>query len=333
MVSYLHKWAPGILAASPTPSVDEDRLKHMCTLLGDWSNAISEVSQFGRVYDRNGNARRWQHATHTLLMSIRTALTLKGGPSKLLSVVTNAVALSAPGCLVAPLQRALRRSGARKLPSASTLARNELALDLALCELHRAQYKHNMLRFIWCDASEVGGFDWLWTQCHQISEDNIVSTANAAMSLAMLVTAHCESLPENTKPALQPNPEWLELLCQIQQNVEDVVFTPASLASGNQALLHKASAMCHQWHLSVPSHISLDDYADTIQAGCFDLGTEMSLPTCEVSSNDDLLPAWISHGPLRSDLDTDTADPLPCPDKPATTKSCGMLFAFMASSI
>ena len=87
---------------------------------------------------------------------------------------------------------ALTDDARASLPSACIIRRCELSLDAALMLVQRdrvasaglAAGKPSVVRFGWADSSPIAGFDWIWSEYHEISRDRLVETFEAAVSLA-----------------------------------------------------------------------------------------------------------------------------------------------------
>ena len=103
---------------------------------------------------------------------------------------------------------------------------------------------------------------------------------------------------------MDPQPEWKPLLKEVL-NIQEEIYTPGAMASGQKSLAHKCEVMAHQWHISIPPDVPLQEHADSYQFHCSDMGTEMTTSEFVVPSFENLLPPWVNRCQLRADLDVD----------------------------
>jgi hypothetical protein len=83
---------------------------------------------------------------------------------------------------------ALDRPGA--VPSASTVRRYELALDVSLQLYVQTKSPHTQVhRYAHADSSPVAGFDWLWSQYVEIKDVYIFQTYTSILQLQAGTTA------------------------------------------------------------------------------------------------------------------------------------------------
>ena len=99
--------------------------------------------------------------------------------------VEHALDLVAPAFLRGALRPDTENGSSKRntLPSQSTLQRHELSLDLALIDFRRQTYQRDVTRFAWCDKSPQCTYDFLWSQVHEIKNDELVATCQAMHSL------------------------------------------------------------------------------------------------------------------------------------------------------
>ena len=304
IANHLKRWLPSIIAGSDEAVVDNAKASGIIQRLEQWSGALDEMPD-GNCFVSHPNISRWRHSSITMLTAIRMACMLKGGSAKLETIVRHAVSLAAPPFISGALSRALAQHGCRGLPSASVEQRCELSLDFALNLLRRSQYDPTAFRFIWSDSSEMGGFDWLWQQCHEISRDDVIPLFKAVVELTTLIGMFSEASVGPVETNVQEH--WKPLLRMLLK-IKEEIYTPASLESGFKGLVHKVAAMAHQWHMVVPVGVKIIDHADTVVAHCSDMGIEMSAPDFHVSSHEELLPAWVNRETLHMDVEEQVLD-------------------------
>ena len=125
---------------------------------------------------------------------------------------------------------------------------------------HRA----DMVRWGWSDSTEIAGYDWIWSQVHELPRSEVVDTCKAAHALACAVEQHLqehdrgddsdatvgweEGVGHDAAAVMQPLPDWVPMLTQLAK-IREHIYTPCAMASGNTDLAHKAGATLHQWHL------------------------------------------------------------------------------------
>ena len=66
----------------------------------------------------------------------------------------------------------------------------DVALMLDMRAHHSLEQAH---RFLWCDSSQIGEFDWLWGQYREIPRSAIVAICLAMQSLSQLVDVFADA--------------------------------------------------------------------------------------------------------------------------------------------
>ena len=94
---------------------------------------------------------------------------------------------------------------------------------------------------------------------------------------------------------------WSLLLKELL-NIQEEIYTPAHMASGQKGLANKVGVMAYQWHIAIPAHIPLRQHAGSIAVHCSDMGHEMSAPEFSTPCHDSLLPEWVDRGDINDDL-------------------------------
>ena len=166
-----------------------DRLEQVVVKLDMWSEALGEAAC--KRFASQGSGRQWLHSSIVLMDAVRMAAELRGGASKFLKVLNQAISLTAPSFLVGTLHKALRKHGCRKPPSCSTTARAQFAVDLAMLDVRKQHYIRDCFRYMWYDSSEMGGVDWFWAIVHEIERCHVVANCKSVMALAELTSQFC----------------------------------------------------------------------------------------------------------------------------------------------
>ena len=135
-----------------------------------------------------------------------------------------ALLVVAPPSMRPTLISSIEDEGARNPPSDTTVRRAELAMDVSIMLDQREHYPGERVhRFLWCDASPVAGFDWLWSQYREVRHHRLVETVRAMHKLSASVRAsvpdsvHGDGMDE--EPPLDPSPDWVGCLRTISANV------------------------------------------------------------------------------------------------------------------
>ena len=209
----------------------------------------------------------------------QAAYALKGGPGKLLDLVRKAVLLAAPPFLSGTLLLALDQPHA--VPSASTLRRNELCVDLALSRWRHMTYRRLVKRFLMMDSSPVADRDWLWVIVFEILQSSVVKTVRAVHELADLVDEYMSELKSRGETFDWRKHEvpraWATLLLELLE-FHEYIYPPATVTSGQRGTAHKAAALAHIWSIDCPLGEDLQEYSDTFEVTTIDFGVEMSAP-------------------------------------------------------
>jgi hypothetical protein len=283
-----------------------------------------DVAKFVRMLDSwasstDGAANKQEsanrHGSEKLLECIRLCRFLKGGPATLHAVVARSISLELP-----PDMRSLCVDSAGKLinkpPSASILRRYEFALDVGLVVLQRmrsVKMSSSVVHFSLADSSPMCGYDWIWSQYHEIEKDKLVEVFDAVVNLTASIVGYCNRVEELSGPALdedmhdvselrdayvhlkfdsEPLPEWKEWLRCIRSNIYEHINPPMALGSGHRALSDKTAAECFKLRLQTDASVDLDAVARSFASQSGDMGLEMGMPAFRVASQDSLLPDW-----------------------------------------
>ena len=306
----IRRWAPRLRMSEGNEICEE--LKTTVWKLDAWADQLAVAAGEAHAV---GKAGRWNHSTLHLLSSIQVSAFLKGGASKLKDVVQRAVGLVAPASVAGTLCRSFagdadrQRKKCAALPSASSISRNHLSLDLALIMMRRRRSVVGTVRYLWNDSSPMGGHDWLWCQVHEIAQEQLVPTCRRFFELADMIESYVDGLTAGrdggdttSEIELEPLEQWVGPLQQLLE-IREYIYPPVSLAMGHTAVAHKASALVHLWVMELLPGTPLTDMANSICSHTSDFGVEHSLPDFAVSSLDALVPDWINREELQPDTD------------------------------
>eukprot|EP00973_Karenia_brevis_P057250 7964840-Karenia_brevis.AAC.1 len=108
----------------------------------------------------------------------------------------------------------------------------------------------SVFRIGWTDASPLGGYDWLWSQCHECRDDDAIPVMQAVTKLYWAIKEHLDDLEaeatgngdlpdiDSDGDALDvlvpvdPLPEWLPHNRTIDEAIFELIHPPAALGSG-----------------------------------------------------------------------------------------------------
>ena len=185
--------------------------------------------------------------------------------------------------------------GLARAPSAASLSRWRLAVDVGFMFLMRslvAQNRRHAVRCLLADSSPQRGFDWFLTEWHTLSPASFSSwvrrfwmlTQNRIrgqmLSKAMDSSAqgHDEDDLQNQLTMLEVERKQLEDLLHASQPPVDVhISLPTAQGSKHAGLVHKAHALLHTLYLEVGGWPQVADFLSSVRAITTDFGTEIGL--------------------------------------------------------
>ena len=180
-------WAPSILREAPDEHrvAEQLELQEVADLLLSWREQLGlATGQLCRIDSRFG---QFTYDAKKLLQAVLLSKSLRN-KSALQKAVELSIEIAVPklmgGVLIESLQGQLAPDTLR-IPSAATVAKHELSLDMAIVGLTRkmsAQTPGYWLRYGWSDASPLAGFDWLWSQEHWIPSHRVLDVMLAVHS-------------------------------------------------------------------------------------------------------------------------------------------------------
>ena len=180
----VRSWGPSLLAQEPPPTTVEADMSFVLTTLDRWSFSWRQAMG---MLNGPGGVSRFRHTSHKVLDCIRLSAHLTGGSSSLVDVVAQSLASVLPEFLREAFIKNVTKpsSNRRLLPSASLIRRYELAFDVALMLLSRkrASSVSSCIRVGWSDSSPLAGYDWIWSQYHEVDKSHLLATFRAISSL------------------------------------------------------------------------------------------------------------------------------------------------------
>ena len=286
-------WVPALLGgARPSPSTHDEPLTAV-TRLDRWSFSWRQAMGMLSI---EGGGTRFRHKSRKLLDSIHFSSMLTGGPAALVDALAQSLAIALPEDLLRSIT-----------PSPAIVRRCELSLDVALMLLSREEWgATRCIRVGWTDASPLAGYDWLWSQFHEIPSSELIRCHAAVTSLQQATSAYVaeheqeqEQADEDAaQPGLSVTPlaEWVPWLQLLKTHVREHINPPTALGIGHRSLADKASSEVYKWQLQMPPTADLAVHSNSYIAHCSDMGVELGLPDFEVSGSvSALLPRWLTR--------------------------------------
>ena len=291
-------WGPALLRGSPPRATAAQDLDLLVTTLDRWNFSWKEAMG---MLNMSGGGSAFRHTSHKVTDCVRMSTFLTGGPASLVAAVAQSLATVLPEFLRELFIKHItkpRSHMANILPSASLLQRYEIALDTALMLLARERASGECIRVGWSDSSLLAGYDWIWSQYHEIDQRKVLQTFKAVRSLRHAVCAfvnNVEQLREEAGADLDdaadaatqewptnPQPEWVPWLQCLKGNIFERINPPAAMGSGHRGLADKAACEVYKWHLQSPVEADLGKHSLSYIARCSDMGVEQpSRFSCE----------------------------------------------------
>lgn len=176
----------GVVANTFRPFVDcilredpsaEEKLRKAFRCLDTWAQQFEQCSAPKQIVS-SGKLTRLRNSSTEMLEALRLSLAFRGGAKKLEETVRRCLSIAMPDCLL-EMSTAIAIS---KLPSSTSVQRNQLSLDMAFCLWRRMQYNPRTVRFLWQDSSPIG-HDWLMSRSHEVLVDDLVDIAKSSIAL------------------------------------------------------------------------------------------------------------------------------------------------------
>ena len=201
--------------------------------------------------------------------------------------------------------------------------------------LHTALMRYTVCRVprrrCWATA-EPRGYDWLWSQHHEIRETDLLSVFEAVVSLSQSISTFCEESAAHASEydedtdgpvSVDPLPAWVPWLKIICSSIREHIHPPVALASGHRGLADKTAAEAFKFHLQTSRKVPLKRIADTELSQTGDMGVEMGIPDFRIKSHESLLPVWVQN--LDTSLDVEAISEEQLPSQPDIEEGSGSL--------
>ena len=324
MASDLRRWTPKIL----TGLIPDDRAKEERALEEDIGKLMywqSKMQEWDASTDRAAalaELQRLRHKSSRLIECLRFSRCLAGGSESMVDSIKRGLSLALPPDIGKAFIQSFDNDRGR-LPSASLVRHAEFCLDIALLLWQRERSLLDVVRYLWSDSSPMGGFDWLWSQHHEIERCKLVETAQAVWSFETAFRQHVLKLIKEKEDeedegdidhlALQRKDEWIPWLESILRNIIEHINPPAALGQGFRDVQDKLKAIVFKWALQTQASHPLDKVARTIVGHTSDMGVEAAIADFRCRDIESLLPPWMDRGSLELDIEGEAlATDAPC---------------------
>ena len=299
----LRKWAPIILdhyGHRHEDHQDEDehdsqlmRLRDSVQLL----ESLHDSLHTGLQKVRQGGAGQ-RHDTKRLLACMRLMMEIRNR-NKLPTVVAHALDASLPG-LAGDLGNKENLAGV--LPHASTLSRNQCALDAAMLMLQSQELlEEEHCIYILADSSPQLSYNLFLSMMQLIPLSNLVKCFKAANQLCLLQYRELSAGEEDADDVLATLRRRVELAKVIQDCITWMVNMPACLGAGSTSVATKVRMIMHVfWMMGQPPRLAcLARLLNMVVAFTTDMGTEIGMSDFEACSLRSVMPSWMfpsQHG-------------------------------------
>ena len=246
------------------------------------------MSLSGRFIVQRGSQK---YTAIKLLRCLSACEHLVGGPKALEKSVKDIAHVILPMSTPAALDSLMEGI---PLPSASSLKRCRLSMDVTLVLLARKTNLFAATRYAWLDASPAHGHDWLWLQCCVILNDNMLRVFEACVRVIVRFNegehGGSDILDEDI----------LSFLSTLHKDMNLHIYTPVGLAAQHASLSHKARGVAHMIALESSTWDAFVMHFQSVLSITSDLGVEASLASfhCRLQ---DIKPPWFHLVPVCSD--------------------------------
>ena len=90
----------------------------------------------------------------------------------------------------------------------------------------------------------MAGYDWIWSQYHELAERDVLKTFRAVQKLSQAVSKHLREAGAEDAPFEDPALQaggWQPFLDTIRNSIREQINPPAALGSGHRSLADKIS--------------------------------------------------------------------------------------------
>ena len=211
-----------------------------------------------------------------------------------------------------------------KVPSPSTMQQHQLVFDVAFMLFKRATLSRQAgARYIFADASEQGGRDWLIAKIQFVADSDLINMLEAMFALTADAERHHDTHgledddghshamnssdddPHEAEPELQPEVDRVRLNHLLSDCIQEHQCVPAEIGLGRASLEDKAAALAFAWFLETGFE-HLPGILHSTVSLCTDMGTERGLADFAKVNLRSLLPPWLGNTLLG--CDTEDAD-------------------------
>ena len=263
--------------------ITKARSQQFSNLLEGWINNM--YTCLG-VMSCSSKPRRLQFSSDCIVQCLRLLQKYNVAPLNLAGILHSAGNVTMPECLQALHGNLVQAT----LCSRSLLGRMTLALDMAMLLLvrERPSAQRACVRYELSDASFLKGYDWLWSQYHELDLIDAWDTYSAYVNIYDAIHEYCREnrqldaeveLPADDLGDAQPIQTWdwrshypLETwsawLATLEHNFRENVNPPMALGGGHRRLADKASTEVYKWALQSKDMASLELFSQSFIGHC-----------------------------------------------------------------
>ena len=292
LAEQLREWSTTILAAADAGEVERTRetLRLHIDWLDESGDAVRPEAFETSTWQacRLGRGSRWNKTLQEygnygpafLLQCLVFSFSLRGsrgslGPEPFKEAVLQALR-TLPHALRGAAEAVVTKC---KYPSAATISRYRLHLDVAYMQLmqekHRDLNERSGIYLAMMDSSPQGGRDWLLHEYSFISDACLVAAFDAASSTWAITHGHEAIDDHELHDVLQ------SLHCVIRKAIRRHILPPTGIGSLHQNVSHKFHAFLHGLRLECGSWAETQHLISKYFAICTDMGVESKLTMAE----------------------------------------------------
>jgi hypothetical protein len=179
-----------------------------------------------------------------------------------------------------------------RVPSGSTLSKNQLYIDAMLCRYWRERFAADSgPLYIWADSSPQAGANWLLSMVLSIRSDQLLETAKAARYLATTAgIIETEGIIEDFEDCLRQRSKAGRT---VADNMHVHSQIPMALGSGAEGLDHKLRCIVQKTFAETSSKRECRQFFQRVRGCCVDMGVEFGISDATGVDAIDLMPGWI----------------------------------------
>ena len=278
---------PDLAATEAVSASSKAVLEDVVEWLDDCCDSMLSVQLDARhwQFDSDSLAGRVQYRSSALFAAFQASRNMSQRTRHAIeSTMQNCVRATLPPAMQAAVCDAMHSS---RFPGRETVRQAELTVDAALMYHERLFRKCHGATYMWWDSSPHG-HDWLLSQVHRISKDDLKVARGAAVRL----------LQRREKPGNSDGAGDSKLLRSV---LDQHMFAPVALGLRYSSLQHKICGFLHALSLESECMDDIVSFFDSIVSVTSDFGTEAGLAEFHCSDVSRLMPDWLAPDVIEPD--------------------------------